>query len=466
MSHYTITLNDKILSGKRTKVSFSSINESISSERVRLEKEQISLISADFPDKLNQALKALELFRAWFSGEDIEKFFVLDICIEGDPFYAFFIIKDLLATQTNFRIKIDSDFLETADYMVTEFREFVIDAASLDFSKISSSLTLDYPSSFTKCFGANCRHEKKNFLSNLEKFLGISIVIPTRDVPNAWLEKLLTQVTAQMNSLDELILIDDNDIKREFGNLTHLHANLRILRGTRNGVSSARNLGVTETSKELVLFIDSDDEILPGFIESQRSFHMKFRNVSATGVWLQAFGSHSRIYPQWDGFSPLGIYQCLPPAGVLMWKKEALNQIGEFRSDFAKGFEDFDLVARAIASDHLIVTFERIKYLYRRGHGSLTQSLKEVDQSELSKLVWRNAKKLCDHNFIKFVDLGLSYGGKMSFDSVNYIFFGSEKSFYLSRFARKVRNSNLAKNVWALIPLKLRRPIFNFFMKH
>jgi len=166
---------------------------------------------------------------------------------------------------------------------------------------------------------------------------------------------------------------------------------------------------------------------------------MKFRNVSATGVWLQAFGSDSRICPQWDGFSPLGIYQCLPPAGVLMWKKEALTQLREFRSDFAMGFEDFDLAARAIASDHLIVKLDRLKYLYRWGHESTSQGLKGVDQSALSRLVWRNARNLCNFNFIKFIVLGLNYGEKLSFDSISYIFLVRKKilSFKLSEKCTK-----------------------------
>ena len=112
------------------------------------------------------------------------------------------------------------------------------------------------------------------------------------------------------------------------------------------------------------------------------------------------------------------------------------------------------------------MTLDRLKYLYRRGHVSLTQSLKEIDQSELSRLVWRNARYLCNYNLIKFIELGLNYGEKMSFDSVNYIFFGKEKSFYFANFARNMRNNNVIRKVWILFPLRLRRSIFKFVMKH
>lgn len=172
------------------------------------------MASGDFPDKLNSAFKALELLREWCYQNESEISITVNICIEGDPFYAFYIVKDLLATRTNFRLTIDSSLLESKDYMVQKFRQFVVETASLDFSELSSELTLDYPSSFTKCFSNDCRHEEKNFLSNNEKLLSISVIIPTRNVTNVWLDKLLAQATDQMSSLDELILIDDNDIER------------------------------------------------------------------------------------------------------------------------------------------------------------------------------------------------------------------------------------------------------------
>jgi glycosyltransferase involved in cell wall biosynthesis len=276
----------------------------------------------------------------------------------------------------------------------------------------------------------------------------------------------LTQVSAQIRPDDEIIIIDDNDIQGDFTDLENIHANTRIIRGKIVGISSARNLGVEASTKDLIQFIDSDDEITPGFIESQRNFHMKFKNVSATGVWLQAFGSHSRIYPQWDGFSPLGVYQCLPPAGVLMWKKEALVEVGEFLDEFANGFEDFDLVARAISHDHIIVVNEDISYLYRRGHQSLTQSLSNIDQTDLFELVWKNARNLCDSNFLNFIELGLAYGKKLQFDSVNYIFLGKKRKLYLYRIAKKYRNNNLVRSLWSLLPLSLRSRIFVFAMNH
>ena len=469
MNEYSIIIKNDLNWRQTTKIVFSydSLpNTSPELDRDRTDQEIFYLESKNYPKMLNAALHTLNLFRLRFAQEKLKESSILDITIEGDLIHAFFLIKELLRKQINFKLKIKSTVDNYEDYLAAKYRQFVSKVADMDFTSISDKSTVDYPQTFTRCFNSSCIHPTRDFLGSNHKILSISVVIPTRNIPNSWISKLLTQVSAQISPDDEIIIIDDNDIQGDFTDLENLHANTRIIRGKRVGISSARNLGVEASTKDLIQFIDSDDEIAPGFIESQRNFHMKFKNVSATGVWLRAFGSHNRIYPQWDGFSPLGVYQCLPPAGILMWKREALVEVGEFLDEFAKGFEDFDLVARAISHDHIIVTLEDISYLYRRGHKSLTQSLEEVDQTNLFGLVWKNARNLCDSNFLNFIELGLEYGKTLYFDSMNYIFLGKKRNLYLSRIARVCRNNNLARSLWILMPLSLRRRIFVFVMKH
>ena len=103
------------------------------------------------------------------------------------------------------------------------------EASEMDFSRASSLVTIDYPSAFTKCFNSSCQHRVRNFLKPAKIHLPISIIIPTRDVPNNWIEKLVIQVVAQSAPADEIILIDDNDEQRNFENITNLNLNLRII---------------------------------------------------------------------------------------------------------------------------------------------------------------------------------------------------------------------------------------------
>jgi len=465
-SNYTICIQGKFLSRNGSRINFSTSETTSETIHLVSENDSKELESDEFPSKLNSALKALRLFKEWHQQMSTTSCPLIKVYLQGDPVYAFYIIKHLLFEQIPFNLKIEKNTVDQDDYLAYKFRQFVIQAAEMDFSATLKSKTQNYPSTFTKCSNDLCIHELKNFLSDDERFLSISIIIPTRNVPNKWINNLVSIINRQRDTNDEIILIDDNDEPRNFIDLKNLYTNFRVIRGNRSGISGARNLGISQSNKELLLFVDSDDEVLPGFIDSQRKFHMKYRNVSATGVWLKAFGSHNRVYPQWDGFSPLGVFQCLPPAGVLMWKKNALVQIGDFQNEFSKGFEDFDLVARAITMDHLIVTIDEIMYLYRRGHVSLSQSLGKDDQIQLSQQVWRNARNLCETNFIDFIQIGLKHGESLYFNSLNYLFLGKEQPQYLFRFAGKMRNNNYARQLWVIIPMKIRRSIFAFAMKH
>lgn len=339
-------------------------------------------------------------------------------------------------------------------------------ASRLDFTDLSSNFTSLYPNSIVSCSTIECKHLQSNYLGNDQQDLGVSIVIPTSNISINWIRELINSIATQIKEYDEIILVDDNDDSQNLLEFLDIIKEIKIIQGTKEGVSSARNVGLQHATKDLVLFIDSDDNFLNGFIEQQRRFHQKYRNVSATGVWLRAFGSHNRIYPQWDGFSPLGVFQCLPPAGVLMWKRKALFDLGEFKAEFANGFEDFDLVARAISKNHLIITIDEILYLYRRGHNSLTNTLTSVDQTQLYKLVWRNGLNLCKTNFIEMLEIALQKGESLYFDSINYMFLEKKKRMYLNKAAKKARNVNFIRGIWVHIPMTLRRKIFNFAIRH
>jgi glycosyltransferase involved in cell wall biosynthesis len=461
-TNFTIVIKEGFINRDKTRITFST-NETTVAESENLHND---LKSKEFPSKLNSCLNALLIFKQWHQQMPTINCSLLTVSIQGNPMYAFFIVKHLIFSQIPFNLEVTRDTIQTGDYLENKYRQFVIEAANKDFSSSSSLRTQNYPSSFIKCHNDLCIHETKNFLDEEVKYLDISIILPTRNIPDTWLEKLISEINSQRNIHDEIILIDDNDEPKNFTNLKNQYINFKVIRGNRSGISEARNLGVSESNNDLLLFIDSDDEILPGFIDSQRQFHMKYRNVSATGVWLQAFGSHNRVYPQWDGFSPLAIFQCLPPAGVLMWKKNALTQVGNFHKEFAKGFEDFDLVARAISMDHLIVTIDEIMYKYRRGHTSLTQSLNRDDQEQLSQLVWRNARNLCETNFVDFIKIGIKYGEKLYFASLTYLFLGKKQLRYLAKFFRKLRNNKLARELLAVTPGRIRRSLFHYLMKH
>ena len=87
-----------------------------------------------------------------------------------------------------------------------------------------------------------------------------------------WLGAAIRSVLAQMQAGDELIVIDDGSTDNTREVVASFGERVTYLHGARRGAGPARNLGLSRARGELVAFLDSDDEWLPGKLALQRSF--------------------------------------------------------------------------------------------------------------------------------------------------------------------------------------------------
>ena len=89
----------------------------------------------------------------------------------------------------------------------------------------------------------------------------------------------------------EVIVVDDGstdrgmEVVREFGD-----PRIRLVSQRNQGVSAARNRGVSEAASGLIAFLDGDDEWLPTFLESVHSLKRMFPDA---GVYATSYFLHS-----------------------------------------------------------------------------------------------------------------------------------------------------------------------------
>lgn len=97
----------------------------------------------------------------------------------------------------------------------------------------------------------------------------VSIIIPVYNVAEL-LGRCLDSVLAQTYQNLEIILIDDGSTDAS-GELCDTYAQrdhrIRIIHQTNQGLSAARNTGITVASGEFISFVDSDDAVAPTLIE-------------------------------------------------------------------------------------------------------------------------------------------------------------------------------------------------------
>ena len=246
----------------------------------------------------------------------------------------------------------------------------------------------------------------KDLETSLTKSLSISVVIATKNVDKAHVTNLLNLITRQIRNYDEIIIVDDNlEAIFTLSELELIDNRIKYLDGSHGGIAATRNIGLLSAKSDLVAFIDSDDLISENFLDWQRNVHERFQDISATGFWLQGFGSHDRVFPQYDSIDPLIMTVCLPPAGVLMWKSRDLRILNGFSVLFEKGLEDFEILTRANLFKMKIVVIDEIKYFYQRGHESLSQAWDEATYEHLFNIVRLNQKQLSDDKFVELLKI-------------------------------------------------------------
>jgi glycosyltransferase involved in cell wall biosynthesis len=104
--------------------------------------------------------------------------------------------------------------------------------------------------------------------------LTLSVVIPVFNRAHL-IGRALRSVLRQIAPEDEIIAVDDgsmDDVESVIRQFTD--SRIRYVRQAHAGAGVARNRGVAEARRDLISFLDSDDEWLPGKVELQRRFMM------------------------------------------------------------------------------------------------------------------------------------------------------------------------------------------------
>ena len=94
----------------------------------------------------------------------------------------------------------------------------------------------------------------------------LSIIVPAYNV-RKYIGACMEAILAQLQAQHELVVIDDGSSDGTAAELARLcagRANVRVVTQANQGISAARNRGVSEARGAYIAFIDSDDLLLPG----------------------------------------------------------------------------------------------------------------------------------------------------------------------------------------------------------
>jgi len=175
-----------------------------------------------------------------------------------------------------------------------------------------------------------------------------TIVIPTyneRDCIEACLQSVQNQAYERTDF--EIILSDSNSTDGTI-NVGRNYVD-KIVRSDRRGIAHGRNQGAHEASGEILVFLDADVVLGPGYL---RTIDRLFQDSQVVGVAVRALptgGSWFARFIYHGTYLLVGVFNAfglaLFPGVCVAYRRESFVEVGGFREDFGIT-EDLDLSRR------------------------------------------------------------------------------------------------------------------------
>ncbi|MDR0354288.1 MAG: glycosyltransferase [Deltaproteobacteria bacterium] len=191
----------------------------------------------------------------------------------------------------------------------------------------------------------------------------ISVIIPSYN--RAWcLERSVGSVLRQEGPKFELIVVDDGsndetrkilmDIRSDFERKRHPGKELIFVLNEKNlGVSASRNIGIERSKGELICFLDSDDEWLPGKLSAQAEYMNQNPQLLISQCQERWIRNGRRVNPglrhkkRAGDFFVDSLSLCLISPSAVILRRELLAEVGLF-DESLPACEDYDLWLRTL----------------------------------------------------------------------------------------------------------------------
>jgi glycosyltransferase involved in cell wall biosynthesis len=186
----------------------------------------------------------------------------------------------------------------------------------------------------------------------------ISVIIPCYN-SEAFIQRAINSVLAQIHPHVEIILVDNNSTDTTFSILKENEKQhpekVKVLREVKPGAPAARNLGLKESKGSWIQFLDADDIIYPDKFEKEIDFiKHKQPDVIINDYNKTAInGAVTTIIAEdnvWKGLiiSKLGLTSCA------LWKRDALLDVNGWAESLTSS-QEYDLLFRLLKRNHTVL---------------------------------------------------------------------------------------------------------------
>jgi glycosyltransferase involved in cell wall biosynthesis len=224
----------------------------------------------------------------------------------------------------------------------------------------------------------------------------VSIIIPIYNY-GLKLEKTLLSVFNSNYKNIEIIIVDDGSTDEYVINKLNSiqnHSNIKIIKQENSGPSSARNIGIKNSSGDFILPLDGDDEIHPDYIQICVNILKNNKKISPVYCDTNHIGEITGIEkrPEWS-FEQLikgpFIVNCS------MFRKEAFEDCGGYDTNLI-GWEDYDLWIRMAIKGYKGKRIPKplFTYFHHEKDGTVSTQANLNKQELYNKIITKNFNKI------------------------------------------------------------------------
>ena len=238
----------------------------------------------------------------------------------------------------------------------------------------------------------------------------LSIILPVFNVERyirSCLESILKQGLDECSY--EIIIINDGTKDRSIEMIADLivrHTNIMVINQENQGLSVARNIGMSKACGQYVLFVDSDDILIDYSLSKILFYAMHYSADMVIGDYLKGYndeipkGISSRVIKSDNSdivFLGKGIdyyshgYDQQPYVWRVLFSRKFLNYNN---ISFIPGifWEDIPYMVECLLAANLLIKVSLPFYYYRQHEGSIGNSLnikKMIDSNRVMEKLWK-----------------------------------------------------------------------------
>lgn len=216
----------------------------------------------------------------------------------------------------------------------------------------------------------------------------IDVIIPLYN-SEKYISNLLTNLEKQTLKKFRAIFVDDGskdntleELNKQLSTVSFAH---KVLQQENQGAASARNYGLRESNAEWTVFVDSDDSLLPEYLECLYASVVeakadcgicRFEMVQESiNCWEKTVGERDAKVLSAGECMALHYAEWIAPVCMIINRKLFDNQ-DLFFDEQCKYCEDIPFITKVIEASERCVYLNHVLYLYWTHPGSLSRSPK------------------------------------------------------------------------------------------